>query len=155
MAISKERLEELIEQGATVWDNIHNESVDLKNICEKHYTVYELSYISIYDNEYDYIQPYFLSSLEEDAENAKFKFEYQNITRTETLNLPTWEEIQKIKEFFFIDANNKEVEISIRKDILIWTSRNFGTYIFQKSLTKENYLEACDICKKLFLGEEV
>lgn len=27
--------------------------------------------------------------------------------------------------------------------------------IFNKPLTKENYIEACKLCKKLFLGEEV
>ena len=31
-----------------------------------------------------------------------------------------------------------------------------GKYNFyRKPLTKENYLEACEICRKLWLGEEV
>lgn len=89
-------------------------------------------------------------------EEAEFSLKYQNITRTETLSLPTWEEIQKTHGIVFF-RNECEFMLQyqpISKKIAVYERNNRGDYYLEEA-TKENYLQACEICRKLFLGEIV
>ena len=171
MAISKERLKELIEQGATVCgikDNgdeylvfeLYFDNVDLrpgykivdKEDGNKHLIFGENNPIEISN----------LENLFETEEDAEFALKYKRIPRTEYLDLPTWDELFKqdrcldcyTKEFaitkndivtgiclFGVDFTNKVVETSVGAD-----------KIFVGELTKENYLEACEVARKLWLG---
>ena len=78
------------------------------------------------------------------------------IEQTETLSLPTWEERDMFTEF--IDKDGLEVYLVICYDNILvqqYSKDNIlTTEYFRKPLTKENYIEACKLCKKLFLGEE-
>lgn len=178
MAISKERLKELIEQGATIYyvdkaDNMRGK-IDLSEYEVKIVDDYFLIKTRIkpdfsnyfgYEPDWHYDFHIYLSYTFETEEDAEFALRYKRIPRTEYLDLPTWEEIFKqdrcldcyTKEFaitkndivigiclFGVDFTNKVVEISVGAD-----------KIFVGELTKENYLEVCEVARKLWLGEQV
>ena len=90
----------------------------------------------------------------------EFKARYQNITRTESLSLPTWEEIYETanKEFYNLRDNMYFAIIGRRypsyDERTIRLVKAYTKILFEKPLTKENYLEACELCRKLFLGEK-
>lgn len=159
--ISKERLEELIEQGATIW-----------NITGDVLMKYKLNKYNYVDSgDLMYCNQYFIEhligkyeNLFETEEDARWELE-MTATRTETLKLPTFEKVFEqdrcldcyTKEFaitktdivmgiclFGVDFTNKVVEVSVGADKM-----------FTGELTKENYIEVCKLCKKLFKGEEV
>ncbi len=168
--ITKERLEELIKQGATIW---HYEWEEIKlnkytcEICEvksllfhKHIgwaLQFEYSYNdTTYKGEVD------INELEEDVEKGKWEEEFGNITRTETLKLPTWEEFQQSKDIVFHNRDS-EYSLYLNKEgknkvmIRIWQERinsEYGVCIWGERATKENYTLACRKCKELFLGEK-
>ena len=160
--ISKERLEELIEQGATIYSNEYGEiqlikenDLSLYENGQNNYILYALEPNKKYHNEI------FAEDLFETKEEAEFSLEFQNITRTETLNLPTWEELGRkvdtIPNMFWQIAKCSEFILFLQTDKTLNNSQiilrgNDDTYNW--GLTKENYLEACKIAKKLFLGEE-
>ena len=160
--ITKERLEELIKQGATIYEaKYHNiNPVDFsKNkvrfITDKFLTL-EPSFFEKYK-----CHKYF-NRLFENKEEAEWELEFGNITRTETLKLPKWEEFENDKNVVTIYSkkhliyhllcynNLSEYHITIEKVDAV-----DNDIMFEKPLTKENYIEACKLCKKLFLGEEV
>ena len=160
--ISKERLEELIEQGATIYSNEYGEiqlikenDLSLYENGQNNYILYALEPNKKYHNEI------FDEDLFETKEDAEFSLEFKNITRTETLNLPTWKELNKkvdtIPNMFWQIAKCSEFILFLQTDKTLNNSQiilrgNDDTYNW--GLTKENYLEACKIAKKLFLGEE-
>jgi len=105
---------------------------------------------------------------------AEFCAKYKNIQRTETLDLPTWEEAKidklvqngKLKngcwdliKSFTDKMNNEMFEFSLSSDdynqFYLSVNNEDSSYkdLFYKPLTYDNYLEACELCKKLFEGE--
>ena len=158
--ITRERLEELIEKGATIYSNEYGEiqlikenDLSLYDNGNNNYILYALEPNKKYHNEI------FDEELFETKEEAEFSLEFQNITRTETLNLPTWEELNKkvdtIPNMFWQIAKCSEFILFLQTDKTLNNSQiilrgNDDTYNW--GLTKENYLEACKIAKKLFLG---
>ena len=162
--ISKERLEELIEQGATIYSNEYGEiqlikenDLSLYENGQNNYILYALEPNKKYHNEI------FDEDLFETEEEAKWFAEFGCIERTERLELPTWEEIENdfiihkqsggnycVREFF-----GKEQEYSL--DIVVWNGEvmvSISDEDFCKPLTKENYTLACRKAKELFLGEK-
>ena len=91
-----------------------------------------------------------------DKEEAEWELEFGNITRSETLKLPTWEEFKEIRfvEFFYKEYDYMLQYQNISKKIALYERNNKGDY-YLSDATKENYTEACRLCKKLFLGEEI
>ena len=166
--ITRKRLEQLIKEEKTIW--IMNKycnaySYDLTNynyvgIADNKESLMFLDF-SIQEDEPEKILVDYLDYLFETKEEAEFSLEFQNITRTETLNLPTWEELNKkvdtIPNMFWQIAKCSEFILFLQTDKTLNNSQiilrgNDDTYNW--GLTKENYLEACKIAKKLFLGEE-
>lgn len=159
MAISKERLEELIEQGATIWTNDFEEIKLDKNTCE----VCEVKTFSgehlywVFDFEYEFNNVKYnakidLDELEEDVEKCKWQREFGCIERVERLKLPTWEEFDDKTFIWFVDKNQNQCCLYYRKcakQIVINVS---GEVIEIGELTKENYLIACMKAKELFLN---
>lgn len=161
--ITKERLEELIEQGATVcnaykdWDNVWH--------CRFGNVVQEENHLLFKENGSSLsVIMHDTNNLYETKEQAEWEWEFGCIERTERLELPTWEELFKedrvldcytqefgiVKNRSFIgvvllgvDFTNEIVEVSIGSD-----------QIFCELLTKENYTLACRKAKELFLGEK-
>ena len=95
------------------------------------------------------------------------------IERTETLDLPTWEEAEidelvksgkskngcwNLIKGFTDKKNNEMFEFSLSSDddnqFYLSVNNEDSSYkdLFYKPLTYENYLEACELCKKLFEG---
>lgn len=146
--ITKQRLEELINNNGTIYEvkyhNINpvklNSEVKIFKNCI--YVPFEL--------EGKYLRHKYYNNLFETEEYAKFELEFGNITRTETLKLPKWEEFfNSGKSIVFRDAYGDIQELK-QYSREIYINEQYCGY-----LTKENYIEACRICKKLFLGEEI
>lgn len=179
MAISRERLEELIEQGATIWSEDWNEEVVLsKKNCEIH-DIYDernrpfMTKLFVREDNI-HCPSYDIRSLTEDVGTGLWQLEFGNITRTETLNLPTWEEIKgrnleitfcgkpKINDYFDaiwhtydgrfrLNCCVEEKYISIYDDL---PCEDYFDSPKKFPYTKDGYLSACRLAKKLFLGEK-
>lgn len=171
--ITKERLEELIEQCATIWyweygklrERELNKSYHTNIFMDKEWLC--KSYCDFDDDvKITHIAPFF--KVFETKEDAEWYKEFGCIERTERLELPTWEEFLELNrhciEFHFI---TKEGEINylvisdmyMHNDMLKpkdeWTiviHNEDDEYIFEKPLTKENYTLACRKAKEIFLG---
>lgn len=86
-------------------------------------------------------------------------------TRTETLRLLEWELLDKSNANYMTIFNSKnelycyKLEVPISKtNILIdrtWFNMNNPENIFNKPYNKENYMEAIELCGKLFKGENI
>lgn len=154
--IEKEKLEELIKQDATIYR------------CYADVGVYELRLKNVrVDTAHLWVNGRIgipLDSLFETKEDAEFALKYQDITRTETLNLPTWEEAQDERFYYiknFESLTGIHFFISIYKftnDFEIYCSHGskIGDYHIERHFdlrNKKQYLEACELCRKLFLGE--
>ena len=153
--ITKERLEELIEQSATIYRTYADVSVQEVKLNKKHMKV---------DNAFLWQKmtgafkgcgtP--LDKLFETKEEAEWHKEFGCIERTERLELPTWEEVIKL------DTSNGIKTIKIFDDIwfyITWDKKVVLTNLLTREfyshdkLTKENYTLACRQCVKLFKGE--
>lgn len=180
MAISKERLEELIEQGATIWHD------DYGRICldKNNYEICELVSLSnihigwVLWLEYEYNGEMHntevnIEELEEDVETAEWHYE-MDCSREEKFQLPTWEEIKgknfvitfcgkpKITDYFDaiwhtydgrfrLNCCVEEKYISIYDDL---PCEDYFDSPKKFPYTKDGYLSACRLAKKLFLGEK-
>ena len=112
--ITRERLEKLIKQEATIW--VENQycnayDVELSNynyvaITDNKESLMFLDY-SIQEDDPESVLVDYLENLYETKEDAEFVKEFKNITRTETLNLPTWEELKIIDEIKIYADNGK------------------------------------------------
>ena len=171
MAITKERLEELIVQEKTIYYIKHGwkkaEKIELKRKDPKYkhkiyYKLAGLILIICHDNSYEDEFDYECEKLFETKAEAEFEAEYKHIPRTEYLDLPTFEELKNIKSYCvvsFIYKNSNRCELyKLNNNYIGVTCIEKGTLkhpLEDLELTYENYLEACELCKKLFIGEEV
>lgn len=161
--ITKERLEQLIKEGATIW---------VKN----DYQIYEIntSYfvnIDIIDNVlYCGSEMVCLDYLFETKEEAQWHLDF-TAERVERLELPMWEEIQsnidevkngkdKINISFIKQFNHSQLGyidlaiVKIEEEPIQLEVSNNDYYVQSWEATKENYIEACKLCIKLFKGGE-
>lgn len=165
--ITKERLEELIKEKATIY-KIRDSMIDDYQLCSCNYLENnELIYGNVLTN---YCIRWIgkLEDLFETKEDAEFALKYQNITRTETLSLPTWEEISNRKEYSLSFCAKQSryclcIDMPYRKDegciVLVRQSDPANRTVMECEFeripaTKANYIEACELCRKLFLWEE-
>ena len=153
--ISKERLEELIEQKAKIYSTHWQEEVDLSLPCkivESKYDNKTITQLIVFEDE-EHAPSYMIDNLTEDIESAKWAEEFKRIPRTDYLDLPTWEEFYDQKFVWFFDKDHKSCclyYLSSNRIII-----NIGGEIIEiGDFTKENYALACRKCKELFLGEE-
>ena len=162
--ISKERLQELIKQEATIW--VENQycnayAVELSNyyyvsITDNKESLMFLDY-SIQEDDPESVLVDYLENLYETKEDAEFAREFKNITRTETLNLPTWEELNIIDEIKIYGENGKQYLVQADEyDISIYADDGYDFILYKRlKRTKDNYIKACTIARKLFLGESI
>lgn len=168
--ISKERLKELIEKGATIvrnsmdWDSGKSMGVDEIKLNNN----YKITANNCNNGCFLMYNGIHTSNLVEDLKNLYENIDDYNwhkdfgcITRTERLELPTWEEFSKwdksIKFYnnstkysmyvFVKNKNTKNCRIIIYAD-----NGEQDWFVFEQPLTQENYLKACRKCKELFLG---
>lgn len=150
--ISKERMEELIEQGATIYDIFRGDI----------YPVNLLSLIKYGDIGFEYHNDYYhcdiyrtLSDFYETREDAEWEQEFGRIIRTERLELPTWEELNKPHNIIvdFINKDTLRCNMVVENYERKITINGVGGCYNIWDLTKENYTLACRKCKELFLGD--
>lgn len=87
-------------------------------------------------------------------EEAEWYKEFCSIKRIDTLDLPTWEELNcmNFKRFDFLSKNRGIITIWIDLfDNLIITNNNTYKEMFKAS--KENYIKVCRKAKELFLED--
>ena len=161
--ISKERLEELIDKKATIWADDYGEIqlCDKSEVCRVISCEGESYCLSgfIYDCEFF---PFAVipEELEEDVEKGEWQYE-MHASRLERFDPPAWEEIQYIKHYFIYKFSIKDNydffgRITILKDYNIKVSGLVQGVLFEEyfneAASKDNYIKACKIARKLFLG---
>ena len=149
--ITEERMNELIKEGATIYDIFRGDI----------YPVNLLSLIKYGDIGFEYHNNYYhcdicrtLSDFYETREDAEWEQEFGRIIRTERLELPTWEEFNGQKFVWFFDKEHKSCclhYLGCSNQIFINVD---GDVISIGDLTKENYTLACRKCVELFKGEK-
>ena len=165
--ISKERLQELIKQGATIYAvNSYKKDVEEWELNCNLDAVNAGEFMK-YDTEQWFYHHYSFDNLFETKEDAEWQLEFGNIQRTETLSLPTWEEFCELDDMFIFYYNEKEYCVgrtneTLESECIGITCHDIDAFgecysysIFIEEATKENYIKACRLVKKLFLGEEV
>ncbi len=164
--IDKETLLKKIENEATIYYLAGEELWDValsKENCPELKTDGNLYTHKIY-NTYRYKM--YLNNLFATKEDAEWAFEFGNITRTEKLELPTWGEFKKThttinfykngceyglhRVNYSADRNNPDFKIEVY--VVYNDLEESSDDLFSEPLTKENYIKACRLCKKLFLG---
>lgn len=147
-----------------------------KYSLEDQFGIHFLNTDRVYINEryYDY------DNIFATKEDAEWELNYGNIERTERLRLPTYEKIEQYIENmkkFGLNRNDKILArivtsasiyyLKLCKDFDLFTFQLKQTYIGDDlckelsiklprqlgNVTKQNYIEACELAKKLFLGE--
>lgn len=168
--ISEERLEELIEQTKPVYAVVKTKQ--WRNLGRERYMVMDLRFglsntpplvIRNDANFEDQVINY--EDLYETKEQAEWARDFQRIERTEYLNLPSWKEF--IKKYTYED-DRFEVEDSfcfighdgiryylcspVKSEIYVQDIYGYKDYAFEFS--EKGYTQACEMAKRLFLGEE-
>lgn len=154
MAISKERLEELIKQGTTVY------SLDKQVKYPIPIFLKDGENVVVNDNELvnsvrviDKIE-----NLYETQKEAEWHLKY-HATRTEELNLPIWKEfitynenigVSFVGEDWVVYELSNDIDIYHKPRILLTAD---GEYFEEWKSTEENYEKACNVALKLFIGE--
>ena len=157
--ISKERLQKLIKQEATIWADDYGEI----QLCEKSEVCRVISCEGesyclsgfIYDCEFF---PFAVipEELEEDIEKGKWCYE-MHASRLERFEPPLWEEIKENTDwrfsFFTRDGRDYYFIVSGVLEYIELDSEYSESYYFD--FTKEDYIKACTIVRNLFLGESI
>lgn len=94
-----------------------------------------------------------ISNLFETKEEAEWELEFGNITRTEKLELPTWKEVQNGKRYCFDDKYHTHnymfgKSYLIKNCIIVGIN---GSADNKFDCNYDGYINACRLCKKLFL----
>ena len=157
--ISKERLEELIEQCATIWGvydytysyDKPNKKVEHINLDMFYHYYKDIDEFIMYQGDY--------CNLFETEEEAEWYRDFGCIEKIERLWFPTWESVYndlkdyKDGDFYILDNDhfsfvyNKRYETS---QLFLYTHNEKYNW----NANKENYYEACKLAKSLFLGEK-
>lgn len=141
--ITTERLNELIEQGATVVEMHEDGFIDeVELLGDCHADDYGLF------GDCGYHDLYALFETKDHADWHR-KMSAERIERFEP---PMWEDI-KVEdgyEFKFFDANNEYYAFKVIKNTYTVICVDDFKNIFEEVSTKENYIKACEIVRDLF-----
>lgn len=157
--ISKERLQELIKQEATIWADRYGEiqlceKSEVRRVISCEGESYCLSGF-IYDGEFS---PFAVTpeEMEENVEKGNWKYE-MHASRIERFEPPLWEEINENTDwrFYFFTRDGRDYWFTVNGIIecIDLNSEYSESYYFD--FTKEDYIKACTIARKLFLGESI
>ena len=143
MAISKERLKELIEQDKVFYWVFNKE---IRMLCNLSVPTYWKKNWELYGKD-----------CFENREDAEFVAKYHT-SRVEKFEPPTYEEFKQGKFYHFIskDCFYSLSPNLVHDEVVIYECVHGGGYfiVYKQPLTKENYYKAVEIARKLFLGEE-
>lgn len=157
--IEKERLEELIEQGATIW-GVYDYSYSYDKPNKK----VEFIDLDGFYNYYKDIDEFIMyqggySELFETEQEAEWHKEFGCILKIERLWFPTWEsvynDLKDYKDGEFCILDNDHFSFVYNKcyetpQLFLYTHNEKYNW----NANKENYYEACKLSKSLFLGEK-
>lgn len=150
--INKETLLKKIENGETVW-YLRDDGRIMEFSVSKEYRPAILygDMLSVQANEDSSFRCRLgLDKIYATKEEAEWELEFGNITRTEKLELPSWEDVQNGKQCYFSDKYHNK-NYSFGKSRLngkrIFIGENYFTCNY------DGYIAACRLCKKLFLGD--
>lgn len=163
--IEKERLEELIEQGATIWHDDYGE-ITLNEDCEicevRSMSGVHLNWVFCFEYEYNNRKQWAeldIVELEEDVEVGKWKYEYHT-TRPLEFRPCSYEQMVQTSinycyTYDFVDNFLIQCQIYVDfEENYICINRGAFTPFVIEDVTKENYTKAVEMAYKLFKGEE-
>lgn len=156
--ITKERLDELINKCAFIFYIYNERSIGIIQL-DKSYGISVEEYNAI-----NKCKPVFYrkGNVEQDICDADRIFETKeqaewcikyHATRTEELNLPNWEDFA-CETFVSSEGWLYTLLKSKRNKIYLWLGPNMEKLIEEWEGTEENYIKACDLCLKLFKGND-
>lgn len=166
--ISKGRLKKLINQKATIWADGFGkiQLCDNSEVCKtitftRNHQIQEGYCLNGFINNEEFIndniEP---DELEENAERGEWNFE-MHTNRLERFEPPVWEDFVDIispkgsMSYDFVSKDKESCEIyvdfSYQKITILGEFGGYGEW----QLSKENYIKACTIARKLFLGESL
>lgn len=164
--ITKERLEVLIEQGATIYTSKHSYAGCGIKLDKEHFEATDDYLVFTYK-----VYEIWLDQLFEKQEDAEWYREFGTIERPYRLNLLSYEEMNKKWEekeiveryYYYVKHFMSPSEIGVEKTYSMYLLNNGHIVIdnnelvktvFDAPLTRENYTLACRKARKLFLGED-
>lgn len=176
--ISKERLEELIEQGATIYELYMNKNILEIQLKNDWYVIDD----GLYERKLSKhpFRSWWISNLYETKEDAEFIREFGCIEKPQYLKFPNWKQVESFMEYmrkFGLNHSDRVLSriitsdsiyyFKLCKDLDLFTFELKQTYIGEDlceqltsrfpvglgKATKENYTIACRKVKELFLGE--
>lgn len=156
--ITKERLEQLIKEEATIWHDDYGRIPlnETSEICKCYYMNNEFSHFVICGKYDVYQYELDIDELEEDVETAEWHSE-MDCQRIDRLIFPTYGEFSTDIDsqvcfykngYKYILHNALPLFENIRINRL---TEKENKIIFEQPLTKENYIMACDKCREIFL----
>ena len=158
--ITKERLKEILDKNGSVYTtetgNYESNYLELILYDSAKFTVKKNNTVRLFIADTIEWHWYKLENLFENEEDAEFVLKFKRIPKTEYLDLPTWEQFcneDKIVTFTAYPYNYHLLKFGNYIRLKSFYERDVMD-IFIKSLTKENYWEACELCRKLWLGEK-
>ena len=157
--ITKERLEELIEEDAVIYWIFRGDilSVDL-TLINRIYGGIALEY---FDATYNCNLTGNLYDLYEHREDAEEEREFHYVSKVITIKFPMWKDLEKdfdklengtytIAEYKHLFSMNLKISKPGTSQILLFTDDEKYNW----NLSRENYNEARRLCVKLFRGEK-
>lgn len=162
--ISKERLQELIDEKSTIWTDDYGEIqlCDKSEVCRVISCEGESYCLSGFIDNGKFL-PFAVipEEMEENVEKGVWQCEMY-ASRLERFEPPVWEDFLEKKDYVFYQKSHKEV--IIRSGAIMFANGTTREYVvvenvfesfYTGDLTKDNYIKACTIARKLFLGESV
>lgn len=155
MAISRERLEELIEQGATIYEAKYG-NINPVSLINKIRFIYDdcITFEPSTTDKYNHHK--YSNRLFETRGEAEWFLKFENVTRVDNLNLPTFKEMMRREHFSFMPkmyAYPMVIRFDKDRDI-IWMENKYALYYNWCGINEENYDRACEEAKRLFLGAD-
>lgn len=152
MAITKERLEELIEQKAKIYGISKNNNVFCVGLKLKNQAMCLLNPNNYKKTDWYKKQIEVYSKFYETKEEVEFVQKFHT-SKTVYFKPPTWEEFLKTEHYDF-HAQKKTMPTIINIYSKYIYVEDFKKVHLILDLSKENYYKAVEYAKKLFLGEE-
>ena len=159
--IEKSRLEELIKEGATVYTLLRlQDEIEEVNLAKARIfgITDNYTFVNYWCDSFGQYIKTTNERLFETKKQAEWALKYQRIPHTEYLDLPMWEDWQRVHKYgqYATSFYNKGdyYELMVFFNNIIVTKQNYGRItLFEELATEENYIKACDLCVKLFKGE--
>ena len=152
--MTKQEIEQAIENGKSVWYIVNNELAEIDLSCNFH-KIEDSELLTWYDK---YSKDYYthrkkLEDLYKSQAEAEHYLHHANITRTEHLPFLTWEEFLSEESISFISVEGFRCCLYYDKvDDMIYLDKGYETDTY--GATEANFYKAYDECVRLFRGEE-